>query len=278
MVSQVPLGATASDLLVAAFGLRGDERKNFVPVDWVSAVMCHIHGQSECHGKTYHVTSPHPTLLIDMATAMQEVVEAMSPVGDPDLAGACDGAWFEKTFREQLTIYGAYWRDDPTFDATHTLEAAPHLPCPPMDRETMTRLARYAIESNFGRVRHPRCKVDIDVHGHLRRLLRAGAEIDPADAGFAHLGIEVNGPGGGQWELLVRDGRPVAADEGVGVRSTAVFKMTSGVFRRMVDGELAAAQAVKQGHVSIEGNGMDRGRLEAVLQAVATAPAGVARP
>ena len=50
MVSKVVWGATAGDLLVAALGIDGDDRKNFVPVDWVSAVMCHIHSRPELHG------------------------------------------------------------------------------------------------------------------------------------------------------------------------------------------------------------------------------------
>jgi putative sterol carrier protein len=94
----------------------------------------------------------------------------------------------------------------------------------------------------------------------------------------ARLGIQVDGPGGGQWELSVREGQLVAVDDGVSRRSTAVFHVHSANFRSMVDGELSAAQAVASGRVRIEGNGMDRDRLEAILQAAATRPvAEVAR-
>ena len=90
--------------------------------------------------------------------------------------------------------------------------------------------------------------------------------------------MQVDGPGGGQWELLVRDGRLVAVDDGVGPRSTAVFHVNSATFHSLVQGELSVSQAVLAGRVRIEGNGMDRRRLEAVLQATATgAKAEVAR-
>ena len=171
MVSKVARGATAGDLLVAALGIDGDDRKNFVPVDWVSAVMCHIHGRPEFHGTTYHVTSPYPPLILEMASVMQEVVEELSPLGDPDSSWNLDGEWFAKTFRDQLGIYGAYWRDDPQFDMTNTLRAAPHLPCPKLDREMMSQLARFAIDANFGRVRRAKHKPEFDVHSHMRRLL-----------------------------------------------------------------------------------------------------------
>ncbi len=169
MVSKVARGATAGDLLVAALGIDGDDRKNFVPVDWVSAVMSHIHGRPEFHGTTYHVTSPYPPLILEMASVMQEVVEELSPLGDPDSSWNLDGEWFAKTFRDQLGIYGAYWRDDPQFDMTNTLRAAPHLPCPKLDREMMTQLARFAIDANFGRVRRAKHKPEFDVHCHMRR-------------------------------------------------------------------------------------------------------------
>ncbi|MEI8374778.1 MAG: SDR family oxidoreductase [Planctomycetota bacterium] len=271
MVSKVARGATAGNLLVESLGIKGDDRKNFVPVDWVSAVMCHIHGRPEFHGTTYHVTSPQPPLILDMASVMQKVVEDLSPLGDPDSSWNLDGEWFAKTFRDQLGIYGAYWRDDPQFDVTNTLRAAPHLPCPNLDREMMSRLSRFAIDGNFGRVRRTKHKPEFDVHSHMRRLSHSHDETREGDLQIAHLGIEVDGPGGGQWELFVRDGRLVAIDDGVSTRSTAVFHVNSATFRSLVHGELSVSQAVQAGHVRIEGNGMDRRRLEAVLQATATA-------
>ncbi len=71
----------------------------------------------------------------------------------------------------------------------------------------------------------------------------------------------------------MRDGRLVAVEDGVSRRSTAVFHVHSSTFRSLVHGELTASQAVANGRVRIEGNGMDRDRLEAILQATATNPA-----
>jgi putative sterol carrier protein len=195
----------------------------------------------------------------------------LSPLGEPDSSWNLDGEWFAKTFRDQLGIYGAYWRDDPQFDMTNTLRAAPHLPCPELDHEMMSRLARFAIDANFGRVRRATHKPAFDVHSHMRRVMRSHCEMPKGSPPIAHLGIEVDGPGGGQWELVVRDGRLVAIDDGVSARSSAVFQVNSTTFYSLVQGELSVSQAVKTGRVRIEGNGMDRRRLEAVLQATATA-------
>jgi hypothetical protein len=247
-----------------------------VPVDWVSAVMTHIHGRPEHHGTTYHVTSPYPPLIVEMAAVMQEVIEELSPMGEPDSEWNLDREWLAKTFRDQMEIYGAYWRDDPQFDMTNTLRAAPHLPCPELDREMMSQLARFAIDANFGKARRVKYKTEFDVHHHMRQLHRGHVTVHENDHRVARFGVQVDGPGGGQWELAIRDGRLASVDDGVSRRSTAVFHVHSALFRALVDGELTASQAVQNGRVRIEGNGMDRERLEAVLQAAATSPAEVA--
>ena len=55
----------------------------------------------------------------------------------------------EQLFYEHIRVYNSYWRDDPTFDCTNTLEAAPHLPCPTIDKDMMLMLARKAISLDF---------------------------------------------------------------------------------------------------------------------------------
>jgi hypothetical protein len=205
-----------------------------------------------------------------MAAAMQEAIEAYSPYATSPTDWTCDGDWFERTFREQMVIYGAYWRDDPQFDRTSTARAAPHLLCPTLDRAAMVRLAKYAIDSNFGRQRQPKLMPEFDVHGHMSDLLRAREALDQPARRRAHLGLQVNGPGGGQWELLVEDGQLVAADDGVSTRATAVYHLNSKTFQQLVRRQLTVRQAVRRGHVHIEGNGLEPERLEALLQAAAT--------
>lgn len=275
MASKVVRGATGGQFIMAALGLKGGERKNFVPVNWVSAVMSHIHSRPELHGKTYHLTTPNPVPILEMSEVLQEAVEAYSPMGSADMDWLCDGSWFERTFREQMVIYGAYWRDDPRFDQANTRQAAPHLPCPQLTRPALMKLAKYAIDSNFGRVREPKHRPEFDVHHHLGRLLESWAELDNTERPYAHLGLQVNGPGGGQWELYVENGHVVAAKHGVSSRVTAVYHLHSATFKQLAHRQVTVDQAVRTGDVRIEGNGMEPERLQAVLQATATLPGGM---
>ena len=177
-----------------SLGIHAGDHKNFVPVDWVSAVICHIHGRPEFHGTTYHVTSPYPPLILEMASVMQEVVEDLSPLGDPDSSWNLGEEWFTKTFRDQLDIYRAYWRDDPQFDMTNTLRAAPHLPCPKLDRAMMSRLARFAIDTNFGHVRRAKDMPMFELRDHVPHLLRDHGEMPAGLPQVAYMGIPADGP------------------------------------------------------------------------------------
>ncbi|MDZ7618484.1 MAG: SDR family oxidoreductase, partial [Patescibacteria group bacterium] len=151
LVSRVELGVTNGAALAAFLGLRNDETKHFVPVDWVSAVMTHIRRDPSLYGRTYHLTAQQPTRILDMAAVIQEAVERYSPPADQSDPARLDGDWFAGAFRDQMDIYRAYWRDDPQFDQTNTRWAAPHLPCPHVERDMLMLMAQRAIQSRFGR-------------------------------------------------------------------------------------------------------------------------------
>ncbi len=164
LVSRVALGATSGVKLAALLGLHGNESKHFVPVDWVSDVITHICRHPEFHGRTYHLTARQPTRILDMAAVIQEAVERYSPLACEDDPSQLDGDWIGQAFRDQMSVYRAYWRDDPQFDQTNTRRAAPHLPCPTVDRRMLMMMAHRAICSRFGRgPRTSRCPRPRDV-------------------------------------------------------------------------------------------------------------------
>ena len=155
LVSRLPLGSTSGRSLLAALGMDGSERKNFVPVDWVTDVFDHIFSNPELHGQTYHLTTPNPPLLTEFVDVVQDAVETWSTLADDHDPRRADEEWFFKHYVNEVQIYRAYLQDDPQFDSTNTQSAAPHLPCPAMDRELMLFLARHAILSRFGKRKIP---------------------------------------------------------------------------------------------------------------------------
>ena len=165
LVSRLVRGATASHRVLSALGLAGHEHKNFIPVDWVSEVMTHILGHPEHFGKTYHLVTSRPISVARVGALVQRAVETYSTLASESDASQCDAEWFSRNFLSELEVYRAYWRDDPQFDDTNTVAAAPELPCPVMDDAMLMRMARYAIESNFGKASRQRVKTS---HGMPR--------------------------------------------------------------------------------------------------------------
>jgi thioester reductase-like protein len=262
-------GSITAQLMIDAFHLDTDVRKDFVPVDWVSTVITYLLGRPEHHGKTYHLTASQPTPVAVWSAALQDAVERYSPLADPSDPSRCDAQWFEQMFRSQVEIYRPYWRDDPQFDRTHALAAAGHLPCPRVDHDMLVRMARFAIQTHFGR-KMPRTRLPLcDVRGHVQRRF-ASSDAEAAN-GLLHLGLQVSGPGGGEWKLLARDGRVISAEDGIDERCRVVFRLTSDTFRRLVAREMSVPQAVIRGHVQIIGNGIGSSALTASLESVVIA-------
>jgi thioester reductase-like protein len=129
--------------------LSGTESKNFVPVDWVSAVTAHIVNNAQFHGKTYHLTPGTPVTIATIAKVLELAFDFHGTIFAGDDANMDNPNEIEQLFYEHIKVYNSYWRDDPTFDTTNTTEAAPHLPCPVVDQDLLLRLAHAAIELDF---------------------------------------------------------------------------------------------------------------------------------
>jgi thioester reductase-like protein len=194
-------GPTGHIMNSSRFPLSGFETKNLVPVDWVSAVMTHIVSHPEHHGQTYHLTPRHPVIMRLMADVLEESAGFFSVKlvgGGAKLAGLTD---IEQLFRELIQVYNSYWKDDPTFDATNTRKAAPHLPCPHVDRKMLRRLAEFAIGVNFNSPRDRPVEPRFDVVRILEPFLDSAAQSAENGRDAFLLGLRVTGHGGGDWNL-----------------------------------------------------------------------------
>jgi thioester reductase-like protein len=151
LLTRVTMGSTSGPALLALLGVNQADHKNFVPVDWVAAVIAHAVQTPAARGRTLHLTHPEPLPLRTVGRIIQQAVETFSIAASPDDPDVCDERWFADNLRSQLDVYQSYFRNDPVFDRRHTTEIAGHLPCPALDDATLLRMAQFAIESDFGR-------------------------------------------------------------------------------------------------------------------------------
>src|SRR5262249_9289329 len=118
----------------------------------------------------------------------------------------------EQLFCELISGYSSYWKDDPTFDASNTRTAAPHLPCPHVRRKLLLKMAEDATRVNFTSPRAKPIEPKFDVAAALEPFV----ETSPAEVGpgleMVRLGLRVTGHGGGDWSLVVNGAGIAAAD------------------------------------------------------------------
>jgi thioester reductase-like protein len=250
----------------ARFGVSGPETKNLVPVDWVSAVMSHVITHAEHHGKTYHLTPQHPVLARLLGDIFEEAIGfygvKLEGAGKP-LAGLTE---YEQLFCELISVYNSYWKDDPTFDATNTCAAAPHLPCPHVDRKMLLKMSEYATRVNFTSPRAKPIEPKFDVAESLERLVEAGHGTELVPDGAIRLGLRVTGHGGGDWSLVWHDGDVAAAELGVHGACAAVVECDVETFAGLVGGQSAFEPALARGDVVLNGDPGARPHLAAAFR------------
>ena len=151
LLTRVVKGTTTGPALLGLIGVDLQDTKNFVPVDWVSAVIAHAIQTPSARAATYHLTHPEPLSMDTVGRLIQQAVDTYSQDASPDDPDLCDEQWFAENLGTQLDIYKSYLRNDPTFDRSHTAAIATHLPCPPLDMQTLMKMAKCAIDQDFGR-------------------------------------------------------------------------------------------------------------------------------
>jgi thioester reductase-like protein len=132
--------------------LRGDESRNFVTLDWVSAAIAAIMLEPAGYGRTYHLTPPQPSTSAEVEEAMQRYFQYDGArfVGNVVLAEATLTP-DERRFYEYFRDYEEYWRSDPEFDRRNTDQATRGIDQPRVDVDCMLRLIDYAVRNRFGR-------------------------------------------------------------------------------------------------------------------------------
>lgn len=241
--------------------LNGDETKHLVPVDWVSAAMTHVLLHPEHHGQTYHLTPRQPVT----TEVIRDVLEAAVGIYGTQLCGAdhipAQDSEAEKLFHEHIRVYNSYWRMDPEFDCSNIERAAPHLPCPNVDFELLVQLSRQAIAANFPTPSKKPLPLEFDAES----LVQSWTEQSSPRPGLRLLGLDVRGPGGGQWQLVVDNGHVVHVETGLHAERLCVCRTDVETFARLVQGRQNWHTALEEGSAKLIGNGLSPREYVALL-------------
>ncbi len=114
-----------------------------------------------------------------------------------------------------------------------------------------------------------------DLHARLKPIPGRRLMADSATKGESlspiHLGLQINGPGGGEWELTFEQGKLVSSRPGLSARCTATYYLNTTTFAQLAESRTNAGQAIGTGRVVIEGNGVPLDDLADTLQNLAIA-------
>ncbi|TWT34287.1 SDR family oxidoreductase [Blastopirellula retiformator] len=263
LVTSLPWDLFVQCDLLGALKLDGSERKNLVPVDWVSAAMTEVIRKPELHGQTYHFTNPNPATVADMLGSLASMVMALAKPGKEASEAAKNISIDDvaANFREQMWVYQSYWSDDPSFDSTHTEQALPYLPCPPVDDAMMDRLVAFALEKNFGWPREASAKIKYPVAQDLEPWLDSAKRLEGDSADRRYVSLQICGSGGGQWHMIVDHGRVVGVGAGLQDGDSPTCYLNSDTFTRLTRGELSWESALQSGRLVTTGNAASSDQL-----------------
>ena len=186
--------------------MNGDEPRNLVPIDWVSKVITHLVMTPEAHDRTYHLAPDQCTTvkeIIDFCYSYFNSTGAKFVGADAEISTNNE---FAQTFFENAEIYSTYDTNDPEFCKANVRQFAGHLPCPVIDEAMVVRFLEFGKQDNWGKRRSKPVQVRRWIESHLTEIALAAQKILSALSYGSNqstfcLGLDVTGPGGGQWKL-----------------------------------------------------------------------------
>lgn len=195
--------------------MSGTEPRNVVPVDWVSAVICRLLNRADARGLTFHLAPDVPITPRRVVEYCYSYFRSKGVVYCGDEASDDSPiSEFEDEFLKSVRLYQSYDRSDPWFDRTNLLRYAGDLPCPAIDESMMHRYLKFGEADRWGKSRKKAAEVSDDVRSQedrmeqIRRVLQASHASQEAlrpgtagNQGLFQIGLDIHGPGGGQWRL-----------------------------------------------------------------------------
>ncbi|MCH2115090.1 MAG: SDR family oxidoreductase [Pirellulales bacterium] len=198
--------------------ISGDEPRNVIPVDWTSRVICHLFSTPKAHRRTFHLAPNTRMTARQMIEAGYTYFNSRGVkfVGPESQVDRSNGGLGQDVF-ENSGLYRAYEASDPEFDTSNLKQFAGHLPCPEIDEVMLHRFMQFGEKDRWGKRRRPLSKIPFCVGTFLKRLEVDQRQAVPANQSKSEwtLGLDVTGPGGGQWTLTLSDGQLIALKQGV---------------------------------------------------------------
>ena len=248
--------------------MQGDEPRNIVPVDWVARVFCEIYENLEAHGRTFHLVPEQPTTPRHIVESGYRYFNStgVKYVGGQEFS-VDDNNNFEANFLSGVAKYQAYDQTDPKFGDENIKRFAGHFACPSISEETIHRYLEYGQKDKWGKRRRPKIELGTVAEDYFPAVCRVASQFiksevytevqRPADskplapsAKDLVIGLDVIGPGGGQWTLVANAAQGATITRGLPERQPPILQLEIGEFIRMFGFSTSETQQSAVEHIS----------------------------
>jgi thioester reductase-like protein len=208
----------------------GDERRNVVPVDWVSKAMTRLYNNPEAHGHTFNLApdeclTPRQIMEAGYTYFKSKGVEFLGPEYKPETYNE-----FEAETFPGLAMYNNYEKTDPTFDCTNLKRFAGDIPCPKIDEKMLHAYIRFGEADRWGKRRPTRWVVPY-LSNEYFSLFPPSSESERFKSTVA---IDLIGPGGGQWTLGLLEDGTLQSERGLNATADSLIKLSMSEFKGML--------------------------------------------
>ena len=131
--------------------MNGNEKRNIVPVEWVSKVICNLHSNKQAHGHTFHLAP-------DVSLTPRQIIDAGYSYFNSygiEFCGARavieNQSQLDHDWHSNMEIYKSYEHSDPEFDCSNLKRFAAHLPCPEISEDVLHRYWTFGERVNWGK-------------------------------------------------------------------------------------------------------------------------------
>ncbi|MEM9411096.1 MAG: SDR family oxidoreductase [Planctomycetota bacterium] len=193
--------------------MSGNEPRNLVTVDWVSKVISSSVCNPEATNLTFNLV---PDDCLTAKKLIEYCCEYFNSGGvefeESRQTNSGDNKFADQIF-ENTRIYSSYDTSDPTFDKQNVERFCDALECPIIDRDVIFRYLDFGIENNWGKRKQKMPSVEDWMSGHEHQIREAIHEL--AGNVPVQFGLNVLGPGGGQWNISMTDTDHILVEPGL---------------------------------------------------------------
>ena len=235
LVPRQPIGPDGLRNTPLRVAQTGEERRNVVPVDWVSKAMTRLYNNRDAHGHTFNMApdeclTPRQIMEAGYTYFSSKGVEFLGPDYKPDSYNA-----FEAETFPGLAMYNNYEKTDPTFDCSNLKRFAGDAPCPKIDEAMLHTYIRFGEADRWGKRRQPGIVTPFYVGEYFSKFPQTFGD----ECFRSQVALDLFGPGGGQWTLgLLSDGT-LKCEPGLDKQADSLIKLSVEEFKGMLEEPIA---------------------------------------